>query len=136
MLLCKNMSLVTQSCPTLCDLMDHSLPLGSSVHGIFQTRTLVWFAYSFSRGSSWPRDRTQVPWTAGRFFTNWATREAHNVKYNAIKLLEEKVGENLHALCIWWWIFRYNTKNTIHGKKKALKNKFLKLKTFLYERYC
>ena len=96
--------------------MDHSLPLGSSVHGIFQARTLVWFAYSFSRGSS--RDRTQVPWTAGRFFTNWTTREAHNVKYNAIKLLEEKVGENLHDLFIWWWIFRYNTKNTIHERKK------------------
>ena len=40
---------VTQSCPTLCDPMDCSLP-GSSLHGIFQTRILEWVAISFSRG--------------------------------------------------------------------------------------
>ena len=39
---------VTQSCPTLCDPMDCSLP-GSSIHGIFQARILEWFAISFSR---------------------------------------------------------------------------------------
>ena len=50
---------VAQSCPTLCDPMDHSLP-GSSVHGIPQARILEWVAISSSRGSSWPRDRTQV----------------------------------------------------------------------------
>ena len=36
---------------------------------------LQWVAISFSRGSSWPRDRTQVSCIAGRFFTVWATRE-------------------------------------------------------------
>ena len=56
---------VAQSCPTLCDPMDYSLP-GSSVHGIFQARVLEWIAISFSRGSSWPRDRTQVSCVAGR----------------------------------------------------------------------
>ena len=50
---------VTQLCPTLCDPMDCSPPL-SSVHGIFQARVLEWVAISFSRGSSQPRDRTQV----------------------------------------------------------------------------
>ena len=39
---------VTQSCPTLCDLMDCSPP-GSSVHGIFQTRILEWGAIAFSK---------------------------------------------------------------------------------------
>ena len=38
---------VTQSCPTLCDPMDCSLP-GSSVHGIFQARVLEWGANAFS----------------------------------------------------------------------------------------
>ena len=38
---------VTQSCPTLCDPMDRSLP-GSSVHGIFQAIVLEWIAISFS----------------------------------------------------------------------------------------
>ena len=37
-----------QSCPTLCDPMDCSLP-GSSVHGIFQARILEWVAIAFSR---------------------------------------------------------------------------------------
>ena len=48
-----------QSCPTLCDPMDCSLP-GSSVHGILQARILEWVAMPSSRGSSRPRDRTQV----------------------------------------------------------------------------
>ena len=66
---------VAQSCPTLCDPMDCSLP-GSSVHGIFEARTLEWVAISFSRGSSWARDRTRVSHIVGRLFTVWATREA------------------------------------------------------------
>ena len=55
--------------------MDCS-PLGSSVHGIFQARILEWVAISFSGESSRPRDQTLVSCIAGRFFTNWATREA------------------------------------------------------------
>ena len=65
---------VSQSCLTLCDPMDCSLP-GSSVHGIFQARVLEWGAISFSRGSSQPRDPTWVSLIAGRHFTVWATRE-------------------------------------------------------------
>ena len=53
--------------------MDCSPP-GSSVHGILQARILEWI--SFSRGSSWPRNWTQVSGIAERFFTNWAMREA------------------------------------------------------------
>ena len=58
-----------------CDPMDCSPP-GSSVHGILQARILEWVAIPFSRGSSKPRDRTQVSCIAGRFFTSLATREA------------------------------------------------------------
>ena len=43
----KSQSEVTQSCPTLSDLMDHSLP-GSSIHGIFQARVLEWGVIAFS----------------------------------------------------------------------------------------
>ena len=50
---------VTQSCPTLCDPMDCSLP-GSSVHGILQERILEWVALASSRGSSQPRDQTII----------------------------------------------------------------------------
>ena len=59
--------LVVQSCPTLCDPTDLSLP-GPSVQGILQARILEWFAISFSRGSSQPRDQTQVSGIASRFF--------------------------------------------------------------------
>ena len=41
-------------------------------------RKLEWVAYPFSSGSSWPRNQTGVSCIAGRFFTSWATREAHN----------------------------------------------------------
>ena len=70
---------VAQSCPTLCDPMDCSPP-GSFVHGAFQARNLEWVAISFSRGSFWPRDQTQVSCIVGRHFTIWATKEVH-MKY-------------------------------------------------------
>ena len=67
--------LVAQSYLTLCNPLDCSPP-GSSVHGIFQTRILEWVVISFSRGSSWPRDKTCVSCIADRFFTGWAIRKA------------------------------------------------------------
>ena len=65
--------LITQLCPTLCDPMDHGPP-GSSVHGILQARILEWVAMPSSRGSSQPRDQTQVSHLAGEFFTVWTSR--------------------------------------------------------------
>ena len=53
-----------------CKPIDCSPP-GSSVDGIFEARLLEWVAILFCRGSSRPRDRTQV----SNFFTIWATRE-------------------------------------------------------------
>ena len=55
--------------------MDCSLP-EFSIHGIFQARVLEWVAISFSRGSSQPRDRTQVSCIIGI----WATRKNLGVK--------------------------------------------------------
>ena len=52
-----------------------------TVHGILQARILEWVAFSFSRGSSQPRDQTQVFHIAGEFFTSWATREDLGVHY-------------------------------------------------------
>ena len=48
----------------------------TTVHGILQARILEWVACPFSRGSSQPKDQTQVSCIAGGFFTSWATREA------------------------------------------------------------
>ena len=58
---------VTQSCLTLCDPVDYSLP-GISIHGILQARIQEWFTISFSRGSSRPRDQTRVSHIVGRCF--------------------------------------------------------------------
>ena len=58
-----------------CSVVSDSLQL-HGLHGILQARILQWVAFSFSRGSSQPRDRTQVSHIAGRLFTRWATGEA------------------------------------------------------------
>ena len=76
---------VAQSCPTLCDPTDCSLP-GSSLHGILQARVLEWVATSFSRGSSLPRDRTWVSSIPGRCFNLWAAREAGPYAWTGIKI--------------------------------------------------
>ena len=55
---------VTQSCLTLCNPMDYT------VYGILQPRILEWVAFPLSRGSSQPRDGTQVSRMAGGFFTS------------------------------------------------------------------
>ena len=65
---------VTKSCLTLCEPMDCNPP-DSSVHGISHARRLEWLAISFSRGSSPSRDQICISCIAGRFFTDWATRE-------------------------------------------------------------
>ena len=61
---------VAQLCSTLYNRMDYT------VHGILQARILEWVAFLFSKGSSQPKDQTQVSLIAGEFFTSWATREA------------------------------------------------------------
>ena len=63
----KKESEIAQLCLTLCDSVDCSLT-DSSIHGIFQARILECVAISFSRESSWPRDRIWVSYTAGRPF--------------------------------------------------------------------
>ena len=78
--------LVAQSRLTLCNSMDCSLP-GSSVRGILQTRILEWVPMPSSRGSSQPRDWTQVSCIAGRFFTVWTTRETKNTGVGSLPFL-------------------------------------------------
>ena len=110
--------LVDQSCPTLFDPMDYSLP-GSSVHGILQARRILeWVAIPFSRGSSQIRDRTWVFCTAGRFFTIRATREATYTYTHTFvpaqissgkiyKKLEIVVASRKNARVEWRLIFLY-----------------------------
>ena len=53
-------------------------PWTYTAHEILQARIVGWVAFLFSRGSSQPRNWTQVSCIAGEFFTTWATREAQN----------------------------------------------------------
>jgi len=73
---------VSQSCLTLCHPVDYI------VHGILQARILEWVAVPFSRGSSQPRDQTQVSCIAGGFFTSWASRKPKNTGVGSLSLLQ------------------------------------------------
>ena len=69
---------VAYSCLTLCNPIDYMF------HGILQARILKWVAFPFSRVSSQPRVWTQVSHTAGRFSTNWATKEAQESNWGLL----------------------------------------------------
>ena len=95
--LMKKVKNVTQSYLTLWS-MDCSPP-GSSVHGILQARILEWVGILFSRGSSQPRDGTQVSCISGRVFTIWTTKEAPSfiAKMKQTKTPPSKQAQDLPA---------------------------------------
>ena len=99
--------LVAQSCPTLCNPMECSPP-GSSVHGILQARILEGVVMPSSRGSSQPRDWTQVSCTADRFFTIWATI-LMNVKWDLILIWiwnsQQLVILSLFSYACWAFVY-------------------------------
>ena len=73
---------VTQSCLTLYN------PMTILQVRILQVRILEWVAVPFSKGSSQPRDRTQVFSSAGGFFTSWATNNPFHKDMILILVLE------------------------------------------------
>ena len=75
---------VAQSCLTLYNPMDYT------IHGILQAIILEWVAFPFSRGSSQPKDRTQISHKAGGFFTSWATRDVQEfTRVGSLSLLKQ-----------------------------------------------
>ena len=106
----KSESEVTQSCPTLCNPMDYSLP-GSSVHGIFQARVLEWGAierkekekiltvfdwYAFLNiSSSLPRRSTKnLTICAGR---------VRNLIYIQLNKFQFKISISASCIFAWKW---------------------------------
>ena len=87
--------LVAKFCLTHLRPMDCSSP-GSSVHGISQARILEWVAISFSRGSSWPRDQTQVDCITGRFFTTESPGKPHTYIYLTNKHSNKIIMSSIH----------------------------------------
>ena len=86
-------------------------------------RTLEWVAYPFSSRSSWPRNQTGVSFIAGRFFTNWAIREApkSNIKH--------PMGVNIF---IYAENILYETYGERHKNNLKLDSKYVKLRYFPY----
>ena len=90
-----------QSCLTLCDPMYHSPP-GSSVHGILQARILEWVAMASSRGSSQPRDWTQVSsylLHCKQILYHWASREAQRWCIYTILRRPPLMQSDLESVC-------------------------------------
>ena len=101
-----------ESCPTLCDPVDCSPP-GSSIHGILQARILEWGAISFSRGSSQPRDWTQVSCIAGRRFNHWATEAGQQAFLFSLAL-------GLHLRWVWTASLLYLERSNFYCKRALL----------------
>ena len=74
---------VTPSCPNLCD------PMYYTAHGILQARILEGVAFPFSRGSSQPRDQTQVSCIAGEFFTAEPPGKPKNTRVGRLSFLQQ-----------------------------------------------
>ena len=60
---------------------------------------MEWVAFPFSRGSSQPRDGTQVSHIEGGFFTSWATREALILRNNKNRIVKFKVSIKMEQIC-------------------------------------
>ena len=78
-----------QKCLILCNPMGCSPP-GSHIHAIFQAKILEWFAISYSRGFSWPRDRIPISCgscIAGRFFTAGPPGKPDDVGFSSVTQL-------------------------------------------------
>ena len=115
---------VAYSCLTHCDPIDYT------VHGILQARILEWVAFPFSRGSSQPRDQTQVSRTAGRFFTSWATREAQEYWVGSLSRLQwifttqELNGGLLHCR---WILYQLSYQGSPYLRDKCCQNEVSEL---------
>ena len=88
-----------------------------TIHGILQARILEWVVVPFSRGSSQPRDQTQLSHIAGGFFTSWATRKAYSWPHGQLSLwcrfyllyITDPFSSCLGAqisCSVRWWVLR------------------------------
>ena len=117
--------LVAQSCPTLRDPMNCSLP-GSSVHGISQVRILQWIAISCSRGSSPPRDWTWLFCFA--LFELPGNPIDINIRAQTITFLDENTWENIHDVRLGTSFL--GRKQNYNHKIKMNRLDYIKMKNF------
>ena len=114
---------VAQSCLTFCDPMDRSIP-GFSVLGILQARILKWVAVPFSRGSSQPRDQTQVSCIEGDSLPSEPPGKPKNTRVGSLSLLQEifptQVSDQGLLHCRWI----LTSRTTKEGKAWKLCNQY------------
>ena len=134
---------VVQSCLIIWNPVDHSPP-GSSAHGILQARILEWVAISSSRGSSQPRDQTQVYWvscTAGISFTTEPLGDHHLINIIIIDISETQfshlqtwVGVGFRLENIWSILGKVAIKSNALYLGAKLIEQLLKLGVFPWVR--
>ena len=99
---------VSKSYLIVCSPVDYSLP-GSSVHGILHARILKWVAMTSSRGSSQPRDQTQVSPTAGGFLTTEPPEKPRKQLYPNQEKKIKRILSLIHMSKTTWtyfWLLR------------------------------
>ena len=111
--------------------MSGSLRPHGLLHGVLQARILEWVAFPFSRGSSQPRDRTQVSCIAGRFFPAEPQGKPKNTRVGSLSLLQGifPTQESNQSLLHCRWILyqlshKGNPKNTGVGSLALLQGIF------------
>ena len=114
------------SCLTLCDPVD-CIPPGSSFQRISQATILEWVAISSSRGSSQPRDQTQVSCLSGRFFTTEAPGKLPSLGKNWVL---EILAVTFFFFSSLWWI------HVVYGCGHFCRWDYLVRTSTLYKRAC
>ena len=109
--------LVSQSCLTLWDPMDCSLP-DPSVHGILLARILEWVAILVSRVSSQPRNWTLC--ISGRFFAIWATREALTHSYVQLNTQGTQRSSPVFCLSVQLPALQYSVSQLLAAYSRSL----------------
>ena len=84
-------------CPSAFSFGKLSIQFFYPVHRILQARILDWVAFPFSRGSSQPRDQTQVSRIVGWFFTSWATPSSQECSRTVVQLLSRVWPHGLYS---------------------------------------
>ena len=80
-----NVFLWSESCSVQFSHVQFFVTPQTVVHGILQARILEWVAFPFSRGTSQPRNWTQVSRIAGKFFISWARIHSTSLRVQAVK---------------------------------------------------
>ena len=118
---------IAQSCPTA---WPHGLQPTRLLHpGDSPGKNTGVGCISFSRGSSWPRDRTRVSCMVGRRFTIWATREAHSdIVYFTLNIFQIMLLTTLKLHLRSHWMFYYCHLSHVYKYYKPHKEMLFSLK--------